>query len=355
MPPPLSPRKRAREIDQEESNIRWNERREELLSGNLSLEEAVRLSLESTGVTRQRIEKGQDMPFGAMWRSIFSSQASTYLKERGKFLASDASTPILISQDDIVVATLEITLNASGQMVSHDIPVHSFWEIIFSPAGRDYLRSRGLLVGEVIESSTSTSATLSDLPNTQRNLNMELHGSIHDILQNPIQVGPDLVLPQGTNEIHSSEANETNDNGEQNSPVETTDSDPRENITRSREGENITEVEQSEESLETLNIRVSNNGSVTQSSSNGGYETGERRPSTRRMTTHEYKRSLLSGVIGISSSDSAQASVILNPHLPFIAHQHHTDTLRSITMRRYINLHDRKGSAVVPKQPPRKL
>lgn len=87
-----------------------------------------------------------------MWHSIFSSQAVEYLKARGKFLPSHANMPELISHEYRVAAMLEISLDPSSQMVSHDIPVHNFWEIIFLPVGAHYLNSRGQIIGDIVES-----------------------------------------------------------------------------------------------------------------------------------------------------------------------------------------------------------
>lgn len=195
--------------------------------------------------------------------------------------------PNLISQEDRASTTLEINRDPSGQMMSHDIPIQKFWEIIFSPAGAHYLNSRGLIIGNIVESSSSTSANLFDLPNTRGNINIGMHRGISDILNNPIQLGSDLVLPPGTNERSLPQNTRRNVNAEQNIPVESEDSDPSEEINISKEGENINEIKASEKSLETLNNRVSNNGSIMQSSSNGGYETQGGRLLGKRMIALE--------------------------------------------------------------------
>lgn len=48
-----------------------------------------------------------------------------------------------------------------------------------------------------MESSTSTSATLSDLPPNINGTGTHLNGGTRDILNNPVQVGPVLTLPSG--------------------------------------------------------------------------------------------------------------------------------------------------------------
>lgn len=92
--------------------------------------------------------------------------------------------PNIISHEDRATATLEIGLDTSDQMVIQDIPIQSFWEIIFLAEGANYLHSRGIIIGDLIESSTSTSATLSDLPAPRENIIMAMHGGISDILHN---------------------------------------------------------------------------------------------------------------------------------------------------------------------------
>lgn len=124
--PPQPSRKRAREL--EEEDIIWKEKRKEAISSNLSLEEAVRVNPYANKLLRQRLEQGNlsEIPFVAMWRSIFFSQTSNYLKSRGKFLTSHANILEHISQDYMEAATLEITMDMLGQKVSHGIPVQDF-------------------------------------------------------------------------------------------------------------------------------------------------------------------------------------------------------------------------------------
>lgn len=79
--------------ENEEDELIWNTRREEALSGNLSLEEVMRVNLSTNRWFRKKLEERSslwNLPFAAMWRSISSSQTSDYLKSRGKFPTSHA-------------------------------------------------------------------------------------------------------------------------------------------------------------------------------------------------------------------------------------------------------------------------
>lgn len=72
-------------------------------------------------------------------------------------------TKLQISQNYKARVTLKIIVHMASSMISHRIPIQNFWDIIFSPAGSHYLNRRGSIPGDLIESSTSMSATLSDL------------------------------------------------------------------------------------------------------------------------------------------------------------------------------------------------
>lgn len=73
-------------------------------------------------------------------------------------------------------------------MVVGDILVESFSEVIFSNASTKYMRAKGLIIGEIIESLRSTLVTLSKLPpNFNKNM-FRLVGTLGDILVNPFIV-----------------------------------------------------------------------------------------------------------------------------------------------------------------------
>lgn len=125
---------------------------------------------------------------------------------------------------------------------------------------------RGIILGDLVESSTSTSATLSDLPNNIERSRLGMNGTTDDILNNSVQVGHNLVFPVGTQMKFNPQANEGNEVDEQANPVQSEghseNSDPSEEINISADDDTHTENEVSEESQETLNIRVTNNGSM---------------------------------------------------------------------------------------------
>lgn len=114
---------------------------------------------------------------------------------------------------------------------------------------------------------------LLDLPNNTKNKRLGLNGGISDILNNPVHVGPNLVLPEGNPGNSLPNVNRETENGEQVIQAELEDLDPSKDIINSVEEDTHKDNKASEESLDTFNIRVSNNGSITQSSSTGNHGT----------------------------------------------------------------------------------
>lgn len=304
-------------------------RREAAMSSNLSIQDIALLCTRMPTANRQRTSPNtvaSNLPIEALWKSIFSAQAKEFLKHRGKFLTSPVDIPDLNSDNIRAEASLSININETGIMMVEGIPIEEFWEIFFSQAGANYLGQRGLLVGDIIESSNSSSATRSALPQSVSGPTFGLSGTLGDILANPVYVesAPNTPPP-----VQSIEGNVT---------------------LNAIEEEEQTE---NEESSESLDILVSSSNSGTRGS-NPGHQSPTRggRVATR-MTAREYKQSFLVRATAGSSTDSVPNTVHLHKHLFSVAYQHSTDTLRTITMRRYLNVHCRTGLAADPHQPPK--
>lgn len=62
-----------------------------------------------------------------------------------------------------------------------ETPMDEFCEAIFSEMGTKYLKSRGLLLGDIIESSMLTSSTLLAIPNNFTSSLFQLSGMLGDI------------------------------------------------------------------------------------------------------------------------------------------------------------------------------
>lgn len=162
-----------------------------IVSHNLSIEEIALLCTKLPSANSPRNssnESDSNLPIEALSKSIFSAQAKDFLKQRGKFITSPVEIADLNSEEIRAEASLVITINESKAIVIEGILIEEFWEIIFSLAGANYLGQRGVLVGDIIESSNSSLATLFALPQLLNGPTCGLSGTLGDILANPVYV-----------------------------------------------------------------------------------------------------------------------------------------------------------------------
>lgn len=56
--------------------------------------------------------------------------------------------------------SLAVNINDANILVMNNTPLEEFWDFIFFDLGSDYLLAEGLQLGEILESSLLTSATV---------------------------------------------------------------------------------------------------------------------------------------------------------------------------------------------------
>ncbi|KAL5723837.1 hypothetical protein ACHQM5_007182 [Ranunculus cassubicifolius] len=148
-----------------------------------------------------------------MWTSVFSFQANDFLRSRGLFLGNRWSDSGELPAEMQAAASLNISLDIGGNLNFRGVPITNFWEYIFSSSGLKYLGDRGLFVGNLVESSPSLALNLSD----------ESSGDANIFRQVPQMNLLDDVLTGNPGGKIIAETEEVNENSDNYDPVEEQD------------------------------------------------------------------------------------------------------------------------------------